>query len=227
MKIKVDRSIQDNKFTTVLKFEEWGGKRLTAEEEKELLENFPCEVAYNDIKFEGRFKVDEKNNAVLLNLDKAANKEVVVQKEKTTEQKEEKKEEKQIVETHDEHMEAPQMGKAHIEVSDEHGTKETHTMEIEDTSKQVDNIPEGDLVTLSIINKVTPLDDKFQVKYEVTTSEVLDTELGKCLKNKELVCQAKTILFETRVIDKIIELIKQTEEKDSDFEKKNPREVII
>lgn len=227
MKIKIDRNIQDNKFTTILKFEEWGGKKLTAEEEEELLKNFPCEIAYNDIKFEGRFKTDEKNNVVLLNLDKTVNKEVVIQKEQDIQDEKHKKEEKQVLETHDGHMEAPQMGEAHIEVLDEHGTKETHTMKIEDKSKQVDNIPEGDLVVLSIINKIIPLDDKFQVKYEVATSEILDTELGKQLKNKELVCQAKTILFETRVIDRIIELIKQTQEKDSDFEKKNPIEVII
>lgn len=58
MKLKITRNVNNNKFETMVEFEEWGGLDIEAEDEKELLANFPCILDYKNVTFSGKFKIE-------------------------------------------------------------------------------------------------------------------------------------------------------------------------
>lgn len=154
MQLKIERNVKDNKFETMISFEDYGGTDITAEDEKELLENYPCMISYKDLTFSGKFNVKDK--------------EVVI-----------------------------------------------------------DESDEGESVTLTIMDKVLPLTENFQAKYEINTKDILDTELQAKLNTKEIICQAKVLLFEEKIVEKIKELIADLKAKDNNFEKASPIHITI
>ena len=63
-------------------------------------------------------------------------------------------------------------------------------------------------VTLDLNNKEFLLDANFEVSLSVDAKRILDSEVdGTVFTNKHEVAQAKTILFETKVISRIKELL--------------------
>lgn len=63
-------------------------------------------------------------------------------------------------------------------------------------------------VTLDLNNKEFLLDENFEVSLSVDAKKILDTELdGTVFTNKHELAQAKTILFETKIISRIKELL--------------------
>lgn len=61
MKIQPIHEIENNEFTTTLKVVEWGTSTATAEEELEMLIDFPQTLRYSDVTFEGKFIVSNGN----------------------------------------------------------------------------------------------------------------------------------------------------------------------
>ncbi len=63
-------------------------------------------------------------------------------------------------------------------------------------------------VTLDLNNKEFVLDENFEVSLSVDAKKILDAELdGAVFTDKHQLAQAKTILFETKVISRIKELL--------------------
>ena len=63
-------------------------------------------------------------------------------------------------------------------------------------------------VTLDLNNKEFLLDENFEVSLSVDAKKILDTEIdGTIFTNKHELAQAKTILFETKIISRIKELL--------------------
>lgn len=63
-------------------------------------------------------------------------------------------------------------------------------------------------VTLDLNNKEFLLDENFEVSLSVDSNKILDSELdGTVFKDKHELAQAKVILFETKVISRIKELL--------------------
>ncbi len=63
-------------------------------------------------------------------------------------------------------------------------------------------------VTLDLNNKEFILDENFEVSLSVDAKKILDAELdGTVFTDKHQLAQAKTILFETKVISRIKELL--------------------
>lgn len=63
-------------------------------------------------------------------------------------------------------------------------------------------------VSLDLNNKEFMLDENFEVSLSIDAKKILDAELdGTVFKDKHVLAQAKTILFETKVISRIKELL--------------------
>lgn len=63
-------------------------------------------------------------------------------------------------------------------------------------------------VTLNLNNKEFVLDENFEVSISIDAKKILDSELdGTMFTDKHVLAQAKTILFETKVIARIKELL--------------------
>lgn len=63
-------------------------------------------------------------------------------------------------------------------------------------------------VTLDLNNKEFMLDENFEVSLSIDAKKILDSELdGTVFSDKHVLAQAKTILFETKVIARIKELL--------------------
>lgn len=63
-------------------------------------------------------------------------------------------------------------------------------------------------VTLDLNNKEFMLDENFEVSLSVDAKKILDAELdGSVFTNKHELAQAKAILFETKIISRIKELL--------------------
>ncbi|WP_291567032.1 MULTISPECIES: hypothetical protein [unclassified Clostridium] len=154
MQLKIERDVKNNRFETIISFENYGGTDITAEDEKELLENYPCMISYKDLTFSGKFNIKDK--------------EVVL-----------------------------------------------------------DESDNGETVTLTVMDKVFPLTENFQAKYEINIKDILDSELQTKLNTKELICQAKILLFEEKIVEKIKELIVDLKAKDNNFEKASPIHITI
>ncbi|GCD11775.1 hypothetical protein [Clostridium tagluense] len=152
MNLTITRGIENNKFTTLVAFKEFGGIGMTSEDEMALLQNYPIILTYGEITFSDKFKVVSGN---------------VVQ----------------------------------------------------DST--------GDTVTLILSERKTPLTQVFQVRYEVSTGQILDAELGTSLISKELVAQAKCILFENKVKERITSLLTIAKTKNNSFEINSPIDVVI
>lgn len=63
-------------------------------------------------------------------------------------------------------------------------------------------------VTLDLNNKEFVLDENFEVSISIDAKKILDSELdGTVFTDKHVLAQAKTILFETKVIARVKELL--------------------
>lgn len=153
MNLTITRGIENNKFTTLVAFKEYGGVGMTAEDEMALLQNYPIVLTYGDITFSDKFNVVAGN--------------------------------------------------------------------VEQDSSL------GETVTLILSERKTPVTEAFQVKYEVNANQILDSEIGTLLTTKELVAQAKCILFEMKIKDRISALLAIAKTKNSSFEIDSPIDVIV
>ena len=71
------------------------------------------------------------------------------------------------------------------------------------------------------------INEDFVVKYEISTSQVASDEVGAKLVNKTLVCQAKLLLFEEKIIQAIENKLNAVKGLDNNFEKQSPITVVI
>lgn len=78
-----------------------------------------------------------------------------------------------------------------------------------------------------IAQRTIKINELFVAKYEVSTSQIQDTELGTKLSTKELVCQAKAKLFELKVIAEVKRLVDELKLKSTNFEAETPIMVTI
>lgn len=63
-------------------------------------------------------------------------------------------------------------------------------------------------ITLDLNNKEFVLDDKFEVSLSIDAKKILDSELDNTVfKDKHTLAQAKAILFETKIISRVKELL--------------------
>lgn len=96
------------------------------------------------------------------------------------------------------------------------------------TGKDVIASDTGDVVNMTIPNKRILLDKDFVAEYSISTSQILDSEIGStALKTKELVAQAKCLLFENAIKTQITTLLTGVKAKDSNFAKQNPINITI
>ena len=93
--------------------------------------------------------------------------------------------------------------------------------------KVADDSLTGETVTLVIPKRIVSIDNLLQMRYEITVSQIMDSELGTLLTTKEQVCQAKVKLFEDKVIDKIKAMITELKTKDNSFESESPINITV
>lgn len=99
--------------------------------------------------------------------------------------------------------------------------------------KVVDNevvesdIENGDRVGLSVLQRELVIDSTFATKFETDVSKILSDEIGVELINETLVCQAKSLLFENKVLEAIEEKLTNVKSLNNDFEKQSPIVVTI
>lgn len=60
MRLNIKKTVECNKYEVLIKFEEFGSEKLTAEEEKELINDYCLKLKLSDITFEGKYKYDNK-----------------------------------------------------------------------------------------------------------------------------------------------------------------------
>ena len=89
-------------------------------------------------------------------------------------------------------------------------------------SQSISTEGEGDLVTLSIVNKKIKVDKNFEAKFTIATKDIRNSELGKFLTTKDLVAESKCILFKNVVTNYVMKVIKDIKDKENDFEKLDP-----
>lgn len=154
MKFNITRNVENNKFETMVRFEEYGGSDIDAEQEKEMLDNYPITISLKDIDFTGYFKVVDNE----------------------------------------------------VEASEE---------------------LEGDEVTISLLQRKLRVDDTFVAKFEANATEILKEEFGDELVNGILVCQAKSLLFEDKIVEAIRTELDKTKGTNNEFENKSPITIII
>lgn len=134
MKILPERSIENNTFKTVIKPSEMGDSVRTAQQEIDLLVDFPQVLKYSDIEFKASFVVTDG-----------------------------------------------------IPV-------------ISDDSSAVE-------VTLDLNNKEYIIGESMEISLEVNADKIASSEINSVLTDGLLVAQAKIILFETKIMAKIKELL--------------------
>lgn len=134
MKILPERSIENNTFKTVIKPSEMGDSVRTAQQEIDLLVDFPQVLKYSDIEFKASFVVTDG-----------------------------------------------------IPV-------------ISDDSSAVE-------VTLDLNNKEYTIGESMEISLEVNADKIASSEINSVLTDGLLVAQAKIILFETKIMAKIKELL--------------------
>lgn len=134
MKILPVRTIENNTFKTLIKPSEMGDSIRTAQQEIDLLADFPQVLRYSDIEFKGKFVVTDGIPVL----------------------------------------------------SDDASATE---------------------VTLDLNNKEYILGEDMEISLEVNADRITSSEVNDVLTDTLLVAQAKVILFETRVMAKIKELL--------------------
>lgn len=134
MKILPVRTIENNTFATLIKSSEMGDSIRTAQQEIDLLADFPQVLRYSDIEFKGKFVVTDGIPVL----------------------------------------------------SDDASATE---------------------VTLDLNNKEYILGEDMEISLEVNADRITSSEVNDVLTDTLLVAQAKVILFETRVMAKIKELL--------------------
>lgn len=100
-----------------------------------------------------------------------------------------------------------------------------------DENNDVQLAQDGDLdvetVTLTIPQRLIPVDETFQAKYTIAKSDVSDSEIGTILSTKALICQAKVKLFENAVSKKLTDILDELRAKDNNFESESPIEITV
>ncbi len=134
MKILPERSIENNTYKTVIKPSEMGDSIRTAQQEIDLLADFPQILRYSDIEFKGNFIVT-------------------------------------------------------------------------DSIPVLSDDPSAVEVVLDLNNKEYTIGQDMEISLEVSAEKVSSTEINGVLTDSLMVAQAKVILFETRVMAKIKELL--------------------
>lgn len=202
MILEINRNVENNKFQTLVAFKEFGGLDITADDEKELLVNYPITINYKDIIFSGKFKV-VNGEVIYVDKEKLVPPEITLINASTNLQ---------------EHTE------------DEH-TKENleKAKTLQEQKNEKEELPKEDIqeVRIALVDKMLVLNDNFQAKYEISKSQILDNEIGKVLNSKELVCQAKIKLFEEKIKETAEMLLRELKAKNNNFDKETPIEVTI
>ena len=80
-------------------------------------------------------------------------------------------------------------------------------------------------VTVSVTNKELPIDKTFEAVYRISVNNVADSEVTGKLTTKELVAQAKSMIFEAKVLEKLTQLLEATRNKANSFV--NESEIVI
>lgn len=160
MKLDTKRGIEQNVFSTVVAFKEFGSQNLTPSQEEAMLADHPVILEYKKLDFKGKFKV--VNGEVF---------EVV--------------------------LATPSVGTTVI--GDPTGTDCVE-------------------VAISLNNVEVKVDSALSVTYKVDVKTITPLEVGTVLTTKELVCQAKCVLFENRVKLEVVRLLAEARSKVNAFE---------
>ncbi|NRU52551.1 hypothetical protein [Clostridium beijerinckii] len=77
----------------------------------------------------------------------------------------------------------------------------------------------GELVTLSLVNQVLNINKDFIATFSIATKDIKDSELGaNILKTKDLVAEAKCLLFKNIITKAVEDIITAIKGKENNFE---------
>jgi len=79
----------------------------------------------------------------------------------------------------------------------------------------------GELVTLSLINKVIEINKDFVAEFTIATKDVKASELGVIFALADKLAEAKCILFRDVVTKAVQDIVTAIKTKEDDFEKEN------
>ena len=79
----------------------------------------------------------------------------------------------------------------------------------------------GELVTLSLINKVIEINKDFVAEFTIATKDVKASELGTIFTSADKLAEAKCILFRDVVTKAVQDIVTAIKTKEDDFEKEN------
>lgn len=76
----------------------------------------------------------------------------------------------------------------------------------------------GEEISLSIINKIIPINEDFKAEFIFDTKDVKQSEIGTMLSTKELVAEAKSLLFENVITKAVQVIVKNIKDNANDYE---------
>ena len=80
------------------------------------------------------------------------------------------------------------------------------------------NDSDGELVTLSLVNKEVKVNEGLTLELSIATKDVKSSELGTILNTKDKVAEAKILLFENVIYKAVKAIIEGLKAKDNNFE---------
>lgn len=75
----------------------------------------------------------------------------------------------------------------------------------------------GQDVKVSVTNKIIPIDENFVAEYRIDLNHISDAEVTGKLTSKELVAQAKCMIFESKVLEELTSELTETRNKANSF----------
>lgn len=83
----------------------------------------------------------------------------------------------------------------------------------------------GQNVKVSVTNKIIPINKTFVAEYRIALNHIPDSEVTGQLTSKELVAQAKSMIFEAKIVEKLREILTETRKKANSFTSED--EIVI
>jgi len=99
----------------------------------------------------------------------------------------------------------------------------TANISIESGTPTVTEEPESDTVVEVSLGKIAPkeyiLDENLNIQFSVDSGRIPDSEINDVLPTKSLISQAKIAVFQSKIKEKILELLDNIRNEDNVFEK--------
>ena len=77
---------------------------------------------------------------------------------------------------------------------------------------------DGELVSLSLTNKIVKVDENFAVELSIATDSIKTSEVGSILNTKDKVAEAKILLFSKVIEKEVKDTVTALKAKDNNFE---------